>query len=199
MIESHMPEACRAFIALVLPCTVTDYLEKVQQCLAAQRIRGRWVRLTNMHLTLKFLGSLAPENIHPVGDLLASIAENTAPLELTAQGLGGFPNRRRPRVLWVGIGGQSQALTAIQKSVADGLVPMGWPHEKRVFKGHLTLARARGRGFFGADITRAMAHCEPQEPLDFKARQLVLYRSTLRPEGAVYDKLGQWHLRGMMS
>jgi 2'-5' RNA ligase len=182
-----MSDAYRAFIALPLPCQVIAYLSKVQHCLAAEGIRARWVRPEGMHLTLKFIGRLAPEKIPAVDAVLDGVAAHYSPLQLTALGLGGFPNRRRPRVLWVGIGGETQQLERLQQDIDTGLTTLGWPGEKRPFKGHLTLARARGRRPFEGNIEPIVAKCAPREPFVFVADKLILYRSRLRPEGAVYD------------
>jgi 2'-5' RNA ligase len=186
-----MSDAYRAFIALSLPRQVIAYLSKVQHCLAAEGIRARWVRPEGMHLTLKFIGPLAPEKTPAVNAVLDRAAAHYAPLQLTAQGLGGFPNRRRPRVLWVGISGETQQLERLQEDIDSGLAAIGWPGEKRPFKGHLTLARARGRRPFENGIEPILAQCAPREPFAFVADKLTLYRSRLRPEGAVYDICSQ--------
>jgi 2'-5' RNA ligase len=182
-----MSDAYRTFIALPLPRQVIAYLSKVQHCLAAEGIRARWVRPEGMHLTLKFIGRLAPEKTPAVNVVLDTAAAHYSPLQLTALGLGGFPNRRRPRVLWVGLGGETARLRHLQQDIDSGLAALGWPSEKRPFKGHLTLARARGRRPFESGIEPIAAQCAPREPFAFVADKLTLYHSRLRPEGAVYD------------
>jgi len=189
-----MTDAYRAFIALPLSPIVLDYLAGVQGCLATQGIRARWVRLESMHLTLKFLGQLAPDKVDAVVAALDRVAAHHAPLQLTTLGLGGFPNIGRARVLWVGIGSQSARLGCLQQDIEIGLSALGWPKEKRPFRGHLTLARAKGRRPFERHIGDLLARCEPNEPVAFVADQMTLYRSHLRPEGAVYDTIRQWGL-----
>jgi RNA 2',3'-cyclic 3'-phosphodiesterase len=186
-----MSDAYRAFIALPLPRKVIDHLSAVQHCLATGGIRARWVRPEGMHLTLKFIGHLVPEKIEAVHAVLDRAAAYHSPLQLTALGLGAFPNRRRPRVLWMGIGGETIRLGRLQHDIENGLSALGWPCEKRPFKGHLTLARARGRRPFESDIESLVVQCEPREPFGFVADKLILYSSRLRPEGAVYDKCHQ--------
>jgi 2'-5' RNA ligase len=186
-----MSDAYRAFIALPLPRQVIAYLSKVQHCLAAAGIHARWVRPEGMHLTLKFIGRLAPEKTPAVDAVLDRAAAHYSPLQLTALGLGGFPNRRRPRVLWVGISGETAQLERLQQDIDTGLAALGWPGEKRPFKGHLTLARARGNRPFERGIEPIVAQCEPREPFGFVADRLTLFRSRLRPEGAVYDTCSQ--------
>lgn len=199
MNKPNMTDAYRAFIAFPLPRRVLDYLAGVQNCLAAQGIRARWVRPEGMHLTLKFLGRLAPEKVDAVVAVLDTVATHYAPLQLTARGLGGFPHRGRPRVLWAGIEGQSVRLDCLQQDIETGLVPLGWPKEKRPYKGHLTLARAKGRRPFERPIGDLRAQCDPEESIVFIAEKLTLYRSRLRPGGAVYDNISQRVLSGEAS
>ena len=196
MNKPNMTDAYRAFIAFPLPRRVLDYFAGVQHCLAAQGIRARWVRPEGMHLTLKFLGRLVPEKIDAVAALLDTVAARYTPLQLTALGLGGFPNRGRPRILWAGIEGQSMRLGCLQQDIETGLAPLGWSKEKRPYKGHLTLARAKGRRPFERHIRELLAQCEPNEPVGFVADKLTLYRSRLRPGGAVYDIISQRVLSG---
>lgn len=194
-----MTNAYRAFIALPLPRKVLDYLTGVQECLAAQGIRARWVRPEAMHLTVKFLGHMESEKTETVLAALDQVAANYPPLQLTTLGLGGFPNIGRPRVLWAGIGGDRKRLMGLQQDIESFLEPQGWLKEKRPYKGHLTLARAKGRRPFERQIGRLIAACEPDEPLAFVADKLTLYRSRLRPEGAVYDKISERVLSGVPS
>lgn len=189
-----MPETYRAFIALTLPPAVRAHLAEIQDCLAGQGVRGRWVRPESMHLTLKFLGSVKPEALAGLVSALAPVAAACPPLALSTLGLGGFPSRRRARVLWLGIGGETDRLAALQQAIDTALAPLDWLPEKRPFKGHLTLARAKGRGRFGADIAQCLPPCEPAAEVAFDCDCLTLYRSRLLPGGAVHEVLHQWRL-----
>jgi len=194
-----MSDAYRVFIALALPPAVTDFLRQLQDCLANAGVRARWVRPEGMHLTLKFLGLIAPEKIDILSAAVDAVVDRCAPLALTAQGLGGFPNRSRPRVLWVGIGGQSARLAELQQNLENALIPLGWGAEKRPFRGHLTLARAKGRRPLAKNMADAIEQCEPEGVVPFAAATLVLYRSYLMPTGAVYEALRQWNLHDAVS
>ena len=191
MPKPDMPDAYRAFVALTLPHAVIDHLGQVQRCLADQGLSARWVRPAGMHLTLKFLGRLLPEKVAAVQALLETEAARHPAMRLTVQGLGGFPNRRRPRVLWMGIGGEKVRLEGLQRDLEDGLAVLGWPPEKRSFRGHLTLARAKGRRPFGPGIEGFLTKCEPNKSVSFTGRRLALCHSELRPAGAVYGEISQ--------
>jgi len=190
-----MPETYRAFIALALSDELRRHLGGIQRCLSAKGIRARWVRPESMHLTLKFLGELPLDKMAAVTEVLDQVAGQCAPLQLTAAGLGGFPSRSRPRVLWLGIGGEREGLVSMQQHIEAGLAPLGWLPEKRPYAGHLTLARAKGRGSLEKGTGDLLTQCEPGDALAFRADNLALYRSRLLPEGAVHDILKQWTLK----
>jgi 2'-5' RNA ligase len=94
----------------------------------------------------------------------------------------------------MGIEGESGRLAALHQAIETGLSPLGWLTEKRSFRGHLTLARAKGRGTFDKSLGGILTQCEPRDAIAFQVDHLALYRSRLQPGGAVYDKLGQWIL-----
>jgi 2'-5' RNA ligase len=189
-----MSEAFRAFIALPLPDAVRDHLASVQRCMSGKGVRARWVQPAGMHLTIKFLGQMPLEKKEGVMAVLDQAVTGCAPLQLTAAGLGGFPNRRRPRVLWMGLGGEVGRLRTLQETVETGLSNLGWAKEKRPFQGHLTLGRAKGRRPMERDTADILLRCEPREALAFETDSLVLYRSRLQPQGAVHDKISAWIL-----
>jgi 2'-5' RNA ligase len=105
----------------------------------------RWVRLDGLHLTLRFLGP-APEGL--VGATTAAVREAAeaapGPIDLELVGAGAFPQRDRPRTLWIGVGGDLEALATLAKRTEAALVEAGWPAETRPFRPHLTLARSDG-------------------------------------------------------
>ncbi len=189
-----MPDAYRAFVALTLPEALREHLRDVQACLSDRGVRARWVRPASMHLTLKFLGPLPFDKVAAVIAALDPVAEDYLPLELTAAGLGGFPHPHRPRVLWMGIGGDYERLIDLQQAIEAALAALGWPPEKRPFQGHLTLARAKGRRPMEKRVGDILIRCAPREAMTFQAGRLALFSSRLQPEGAVHDKLKEWIL-----
>jgi len=189
-----MPDAYRAFIALVLPDALREHLRGVQGCLSDNGLRARWVRPASMHLTLKFLGPLPLDKVAAVIAVLDQVARGCPPLQLTAAELGGFPHLHRPRVLWLGIGGQHERLRRLQQSIEAALATLGWPPEKRPYQGHLTLARAKGRRPWDKRAGDILARCTPRKAMAFQADRLALFRSRLQPGGAVHDQLKEWIL-----
>ena len=165
-------------------------LHKVQQDLKRLNIRARWVRPENIHLTLKFLGDTPTGAVERIGAEMADAAGEFAPILLVVKGLGVFPGIKRPRVVWVGIDGDTQALLALQNRLEEQLGGFGFPREKRAFKAHLTLGRIKNA--VNPEIVRQMLNeFTDLSSEDFILEHLILYKSDLKPSGAVYSRLKQ--------
>ena len=183
-----MSETIRSFIAVELPDDVLSAVSRVQGQLKSYGFRTKWVRPANIHVTLKFLGDIDSGTIDAIASAMASAAERCAPISLSAKGIGVFPNTKRPRVLWVGLTGDVNLLIDLQRKLDDRLSDIGFAKERRSFKGHLTLGRFKDR-VNSSEITRALTEFEDFETQAFVARELILFKSELRPTGAVYSKL----------
>jgi 2'-5' RNA ligase len=183
-----MSQTIRTFIAVDLPASIISLLEKVQQELKPLRLGARWVRPENIHLTIRFLGDIDPGDIDKIGGAMSEAAEQFASITLAVGGVGVFPGIKRPRVIWVGLGGQIQLLMELQRKLEDNLETIGFPKEKRPFKGHLTLGRIKAAVNPNTirQIIQEYADLGSQE---FTAERIILYKSDLRPSGAVYTQL----------
>ena len=147
----------------------------------------KWVRPESVHLTLKFMGSQPDEVIEPLADAVAEATASSSAFSLRVSGTGIFPNRSRLRVLWLGLEEELTALTELQKIVENVTAGFGMAKEKRPFKPHLTLGRVRsGRG--KNKLLDELDQLEPRQ-LEFIASEIVLFKSDLRPSGAIYTAL----------
>jgi 2'-5' RNA ligase len=185
-----MPPTIRTFIALELPPSVISMLGKVQEDLKLMGLRAKWVRPENIHLTLKFIGNINPEDIDMIGGAMKDAVDDFTAIDLVAGGVGVFPGIKRPRVIWVGLGGQIQSLFAMQRVLEDNLASLGFKKEKRPFKGHLTLGRFR-QTVNPNTIRRIMREYANLSSEEFTVRRIILFKSDLRPTGAVYSRLQQ--------
>ena len=183
-----MPETIRTFIAFALPDHVKSALGDVQEGLKAGGLKAKWVRLQGIHLTLKFLGNIAVDQVDAVAAGMAEGVRKFGPLSLGARGVGVFPNVRKPRVIWAGLAGDLEQLGEMQRNIDAALSDIGFAPEKRAFKGHLTLGRFKGRAE-SRRVARALEEYSGFETQTFTAQQLVLFKSQLEPTGAVYSQL----------
>jgi 2'-5' RNA ligase len=184
----------RLFVALEPP-------EPVRRRLAAlaaelRRAAGRaaddvrWVAAENVHLTVQFLGAVPEERVAAIDAALRAAAAEARPLSLEVKGAGGFPNARRPRVVWAGLGGDVAVLAALAAAVGRRLAPLGFAPEDRPFAAHLTLGRARDRR--GAPgLAGALAHVAQAEGAPWRASELVLFESHLSPRGPRYEAIAR--------
>jgi 2'-5' RNA ligase len=148
-----------------------------------------------MHLTLRFLGELAPQRAVGFGRQLPEVVRSGAPLRLRLEGLGTFPSGGRPRVVWVGLAGDLGLLSGLQGAVEELARRFGVPGEERGFHPHLTLGRVREVSKLGPGWRSAVASASVQ-PVGWTVREVQLMRSELRPEGARYTELASVRLGG---
>ena len=187
----------RCFVAVALPETVRASLEGVQAALRKSFAGARWVRPEGIHLTLRFLGEIDEALVNAVGSDLRVLAMRSGPpFSLAVGGVGFFPQRASPRVVWVGLRnpaddpGALARLAALQASIEETARRAGLSPETRAFHPHLTLARLDERGprsfsdpgNLGEDLGR------------LPVASVRLMRSVLKPSGAVYDVLQEHSL-----
>jgi 2'-5' RNA ligase len=182
--------AIRSFVAIELSEEAIVALDRLQRELKKQAPPNavRWSRPESIHLTLQFLGDVAPERIGAVSEALAGVCVGQVPFVIEMQGLGVFPNPRRPRVVWVGISEPSGALAALQKGVSQVLEPLGFEPEQRPFTPHLTLGRASRRASARelVELGELITHFETGVLSRVMVDRIILMRSDLKPDGAVY-------------
>jgi 2'-5' RNA ligase len=142
----------------------------------------RWTTAANLHLTVRFIGSVDRTLVEDIADRIADRGPSGFDLELGI--LGTFKRGRLVRVVWLGLRSAFEPLARLAAEVQDECVNAGLPAEKRPFRAHLTLARARARD--GA-ILPALAPAPNLEP--WRADELVLYSSHLGRTGSVYEPL----------
>lgn len=186
----------RTFIAIELPTQVQEALAITQNRLreAIAKPGGeapvRWVAPQSIHLTLKFLGDVPAERIPAVTQAVTQAAKGHKPVSLILAAAGCFPDLRRPRVIWVGLQGDLDALDRLQRAIEGALMHLGFPKEERAFTPHLTLGRLRDtatpqeRQALG-EATRGLA--VPQ--VAFTTEEIAVMRSDLQPTGAIYTRL----------
>jgi RNA 2',3'-cyclic 3'-phosphodiesterase len=176
-------DTIRAFIAIHLPEEVQEVLGAVAEELKP-RVPGRaitWVKPERMHLTLRFLGDTPPSQIEALSAALDVVAAQHRPFALQLGQLGAFPTERRPRVIWVGLAGETGAAAALQKALDGVLVPLGWRPDSKKFSPHLTLGRVKRE-----DERINLPWGQAVVPATFTVSEIHLMESQLRPQGPLY-------------
>ena len=182
------PAETRTFIAIEMPVRVKGLIASHIERLKGLVPRGvKWVDPQTCHLTLAFLGNVPNDRLPTLFRIMDTVATDSSPLHLKTGLLGAFPNPRRPRVLWLGLEGDTQLLTITQRRLQDALETDGFPREQRVFKPHITLGRARGKGFIPLPEAALNGLAEDTPP--FEVRDIVLMFSILTPSGPIHTPL----------
>jgi RNA 2',3'-cyclic 3'-phosphodiesterase len=167
--------------------------QRIRTALGSAGDALKWVRPGNMHLTLVFLGHVDDERVPPLVDDFGRDID-LRPFEMTFAGIGAFPERGAPRVLWAGVGAATDAVIAVQRELAARVSRHGVTLEARDFHPHLTLAR------WSASRPSDRARVRAAAAAAILARQRVaaatLYQSQLLPSGARYTALAHANLTG---
>jgi 2'-5' RNA ligase len=170
----------RAFFGLPLPeahrAAVAQYLAA---CAAASQ-EFRWTPAANLHLTVRFIGTVERSIVDRIADRLGELP--LARFELELGDVGTFKRGRIVRVVWLEVRRGGEAVAKLAAQVEAECVQAGLEPEARPFQPHLTLARARPRE--GAALPPIPA---PPELPRWTADELVLYRSHLGRAGSVYE------------
>jgi 2'-5' RNA ligase len=152
----------------------------------APRARVTWAAPDRLHLTLQFVGEVDEARGRAVTAALTAPAR-LLPFDMELAGIGTFPDRGAPRVLWVGVGAGRDALDALRRETGARLRAAGWRDDGKPFHPHFTLARVRepdglgSRGWLGPVAARSLGIT--------RVTEATLFTSVLRPEGAVHTAL----------
>jgi len=147
---------------------------------------ARWARPEGMHVTLKFIGHVDASKLDAIRAALATVRSD-APVEMQISSVGFFPDQRRPRVLWCGIGASAN-LAPLAAEIERALEPLGIPREERKFAPHLTLARLKDS--HGVDnLVRATEEMKSRVFGSARASEFHLFESMTKPSGAEYRKI----------
>ncbi len=185
----------RLFVAVMLPeeirakvCAMRAYL---RDAIGDDGIR--WVPEEQLHFTLKFLGETQHEELPTVTEVLAEVATEASPWELTVAGIGTFPRQRNPQNLWIGATEGVPLLKKIAEYMNQRLAERGYPEEPKAYIPHVTLARMKTHE--GEEMVAKILPTllnDPELNADsgtFLVQECALMKSELRPEGPIYTPM----------
>ena len=203
----------RTFIAIELPKAVQATLAQLQKTLIAQLhnpgpvARVRWADTAKTHLTLRFLGETSQEQAAYLQAPLKTICRANPTFSLRLTELGCFPNCGRPRVIWIGVGGDVNELLTLQDSIEKAVRQAGFEADTRAFSPHITLGRVHQRAT--ADNVRRLGSALQEiigdevadrlistvgEVQSFPVGELTHMRSILQPTGSRYTSICRFRL-----
>ncbi|SDG98491.1 2'-5' RNA ligase [Aneurinibacillus thermoaerophilus] len=175
--------------------------ETIQELLRLQRELKRnvkcrkWQTPHHMHLTLHFLGELSRQQSELVQQEMEAVATTSPAFSLRLAKIGAFPNLTWPRVLWAGVQEQTPGLYDLQKTLAARLAHLGLYKEEKRYRPHITLAREPDAASFPLPMEKLPC----VQAIAWTVQEIVLFHSTLTPQGPIYHILGTYPLTGMQS
>lgn len=183
----------RVFIGIEISEPIKAELIRLQAELRQARAEVTWTKPENIHLTLRFLGEIEERRFAELKQLCAETAAAFQPFTLRLKDIGYFPNFRQPRVVWVGLAGEMEVATQLQKRLDAELIARGFNQEEKPFKPHLTIGRVKSVKNMKPLVAKADMYRLPE--LAFEVGEIVLFKSELHPAGADYTALAKSKLR----
>ena len=186
----------RSFLAFELPPDIKTIVTRVSGEVRKSSLDVRWVRPEFIHLTVVFMGDIESAQVPLMAGALGSVCANHGPFRISLKPMGCFPNSRNPRVLWLGIDGDLERMSRFRDDLQAALSPFGIKEEERAFRPHLTLGRFKKPGKRQTELEQLLATYRDLTSPACVLDELVLFRSDLKPGGAVYTKMESWPLSG---
>jgi 2'-5' RNA ligase len=183
----------RSFFAVELSVEIAAGVRRLREALQGRAAGVRWLRPEGIHLTLKFLGEVAPDRIEEIVRKTEEAIQGVGPFTVGIRGGGGFPSAQNPRVVWIGVDDPSGMLKELQARVEGRMEELGFTREGRDYTPHLTVGRLRS-GKERGTVAQALDAIRASDLGSMEVREVILFRSHLKPTGAEYTKLGSFPL-----
>lgn len=180
----------RTFIAVDIGKVIRDRSVALQENLARTDPDVKWVEPQNLHVTLLFLGEVDDRDVPCVCKIVADCAQKLPAFSMTVATVGCFPNPRRPRIIWIGIGEGTQPLCQIHDALEIPLLELGFRREDRRYTPHITLGRVRTDRPADA-FAAALAKLTGWKGGDVMVTEILIMASKLTPQGPEYTVLGR--------
>lgn len=182
----------RCFVSIELPGALKRDIDGAVGLLREGKPDVKWVSAENLHITLKFLGETAEDTVRRLEEEFSAVAGRHSSFRLGLRGMGLFPDDRRPRVVWIDIT-DTEELRKLQEEVEERAISNGYKKEDRPFSPHLTIGRVRS--FARKDyLLGAMEAIKQKDFGNIEVSAFSLMKSDLKPAGAQYTKLSEFHL-----
>jgi 2'-5' RNA ligase len=177
----------RLFTAIETPSEIRGQIGKIRDCLKSSNADVKWESDEKLHATLKFLGKTDEKLLPEIVYYIEGVGRESTPLRVKYSGVGCFPNRRVPRVVWVGMQDLQANLAELQQKLESVLLPLGFPREERLFHAHVTLGRVKSDKRIQSLLRMMESITFESQPVEI--REVALIKSDLKPSGSVYTTL----------
>jgi 2'-5' RNA ligase len=180
----------RSFIAVPLPPGVKDRLRAAQDRLRPTAANVKWVAPESLHITLEFLGGVKQEELERTWRMVSAGLRGRPGFLFRLVGIGTFPSRTRPRVIWAGVRDGKDELAALAQRTEQVCAECGFEPDSRGFQAHVTLGRVR-EPEPNPRLAAAVEELAEEEFGEAPVDRVLLMKSDLTPKGAIYTVLGE--------
>jgi 2'-5' RNA ligase len=184
----------RTFIGVDIGKPIRDRAVALQETLAQSANEVKWVEPENLHVTLLFLGEVDDRDVPGVCRVVSDHTAKQPAFQMSVEKVGCFPNPRRPRILWIGVGQGSQELCALHDGLEAPLLDLGcYRREERKYTPHITMGRVRTNSPMDK-LAAALQKYADWECGQTLVRQVLVMSSELAPQGPTYTVLSRGKL-----
>ncbi len=177
----------RIFLSIPVPNVVKNIKQMLISTCENERVEIRWVKHNNLHLTVQFLGSVPDDIISQIRKEVEKVVSSINPFALTISETGCFPNTSKPSVLYLGVGGNIEALKALVVKISDKMSQIGFKKDSESFIPHITVAKINYPQKFNPDLTIFLN--STYDEVEFSIDKIQLLESKTLPEGVIYKTL----------
>lgn len=179
----------RVFIAIKIPqdSSLRGPLDKLRNAGGMRVYDSR-----TLHLTLRFIGEVKEELVPEIIEAVTKAAEGMNPIPVRLKGMGSFPEKGAPRIVWIGASSGGELEKLAERIFAE-LKARKIPFDRKRFVPHITVARARGdKG--SPKSSEIISEFRDAQFFSFVCNDIILYKSELGEKGAVHTILHETFL-----
>lgn len=188
-----MDAKTRAFLAIKIPQELSKLISELQSFLKKSGADANWVPEENFHYNLKFFGDLTESELKKVISSTQKVVSSAKSFEIEIENICAFPTPASPRVLWIGMKKGASEIKSLAESLEKAYSSIGIPSEEREFQPHLTLCRLKSIAHKDALLEKV----KQEQHINigrFKVTEIVLFKSTLKSTGPVYEPIEKFKL-----
>ncbi len=183
----------RLFIAIEIPPETRTQIANVISELKSTQVDVRWEHQEKLHITLKFLGDVREEVLPEIVLLLRGVAEKSSQFSIRYSGLGCFPHKREPRIVWVGVEDLACKLQPLVELIEAEMTSIGFEKETKGFHPHVTIGRMKNGKDTGSLLRKMESVIFESQPTVVSAISLV--RSERKASGSIYSQVKSFSFR----
>jgi 2'-5' RNA ligase len=182
-------DSIRCFLALYPDPAALRAMTEFVFGIQALQPRIKWEKPSQIHITMKFIAEIARDAVTAIEMELRGTLRAEAAFDAVLDRVGGFPNLRSPRIVWIGFSTPVDALQRIHGLCEAACITQGIKPEPRPFTPHFTIGRIKDH-IRVTDLEKDIEACSfPETPVRFASVRIM--QSTLAPTGAIHTELAR--------